>query len=160
MSDQERMLEARRRREEAKAEAARRFGQWLDAEMAERGMSNVELQDRIGINNSTIGFWRRGMRMPDDWATLRMIADVMETPAPQLAVLIGWFRPDELDGVEAPVRTEEIARAWIRGHPERTLEELYDWIQREPQKAMSAVMAPIAASDSARRQLGIRDRPS
>jgi transcriptional regulator with XRE-family HTH domain len=160
MSDQERMHEARRRRENAKAEAAQRFGQWLEGEMSERGMSNVDLQDRIGINNSTIGFWRRGMRMPDDWATLRMIADVLETPAPQLAVLIGWFRPEELDGVQAPVRTEELALAWVRGHPERTLQELYDWIQREPQTAMSAVMAPIAASDEARRKLGIPDRPS
>ncbi|MGI5201705.1 helix-turn-helix domain-containing protein [Spirillospora sp. CA-108201] len=160
MSDQERMHEARRRREDAKSEAARQFGQWLEAEMTERGMSNVELQDRIGINNSTIGFWRRGVRMPDDWATLRMIADVMETPAPRLAVLIGLFRSEELDGVEAPVRTEEIARAWVRSHPERALEELYDWIQREPQKAMAAVMAPIAASDAARRKLGIPDSPS
>lgn len=158
MSERDRMHEARRRREGAKAEAARRFGEWLDAEMTSRGLSNVDLQDRIGINNSTIGFWRRGARMPDDWATLRMIGDVLETPAPQLAVLIGLFRPEELEGVQAPPRTEELALEWIRAHPERTLEELYDWIQREPQEAMALVMAPIAASNNARRKLGIRDR--
>lgn len=157
MSERDRMHEARRRREDAKAEDARRFGAWLEAEMTARGMSNVDLQDRIGINNSTIGFWRRGARMPDDWATLRMIADVMGTPAPQLAVLIGLFRPEELDGVQAPPRTEELARAWVRDHPMEALEELYDWIQREPQTAMAKVMAPIAASSEARKKLGIPD---
>ncbi|MFI0406649.1 helix-turn-helix domain-containing protein [Actinomadura sp. 3N508] len=155
MSDRERMQETRRRREEAKAEAAARFGEWLEAEMTARSMSNVDLQDLIGINNSTIGFWRRGLRMPDDWATLRMLADAMETPAPQLAVLVGFFRPEELGGVQAPVRTRDQVLTWIRGHPEETLDALYDWIQQEPQKAMGKVMAPITESPAARRKLGI-----
>ncbi|MBO2461120.1 helix-turn-helix domain-containing protein [Actinomadura violacea] len=156
MSDRDRMLEARRRREEAKVEAARRFGEWLEGEMTARGMSNVDLQGEIGINNSTIGFWRRGVRMPDDWATLRMLADVMETPAPQLAVLIGFFRPEELGGIQPPVSSRTLALQWVRTHPEESLEALHDWIQREPQAAMAKVMLPIAESSAARRQLGIR----
>ncbi len=158
MQDREPMHEARRLREQAKTEATRRFGAWLDATMTARGMANVELQDLIGVNNSSIGYWRRGLRIPDDWATIRALADVLDTPATQLAVLIGLFLPEELGGEHPPVDEAGVARTWIRQHPEETLEELHDWIQAHPTEAVAHVMAPIMDSPSARRAMGIREQ--
>lgn len=72
------------------------FGSWLSARMTECGWdSDLALANIIGISDSTISRWRRGLAGPR-LEELRKLAEPLDTALLELAVRAGHLTPDEL----------------------------------------------------------------
>lgn len=55
-----------------------RFAKWLRMNMADRGMTNIELAERIGIHQLTISQWRRGIQKPKSYPTLKALSEALD----------------------------------------------------------------------------------
>jgi transcriptional regulator with XRE-family HTH domain len=77
------MVMARSSDEEIEAELRREFGRRVVRIRMERGMSQIELARKLGIDRSRLGKWERGLHSPS-FAQLVDLARVLEVSADEL----------------------------------------------------------------------------
>lgn len=66
------------------------FAEWLKKEMQARDLNNVGLGLKLGLSDTTIGYWIRGARRPDTESCLK-IAHVFNIPEQEILIRAGYL---------------------------------------------------------------------
>lgn len=99
-----------------------RFGQWLDATMQSRGLSQAEVAREVGVADAQVSRWRRGQVRPTV-RYLQRIADTFDVSRPTLDRMAGYPVGDTAGG-ERSSDTDPAMEAELQAYQARYRELL------------------------------------
>ncbi len=128
--------------------SSNRFGQWLEATMQTRGLSQADMARQIGVADVQVSRWRRGQVTPSA-RYLHRLASAFDVPRSMLDQLAG-YPAGEAEQTAATVDVDPQREAEIQGYQARYREIMTT--QVPPRlwdayaKACEALAAQLAAS--------------
>lgn len=146
-----------------------RFGQWLEATMQTRNLTQAEMAREVGVADAQVSRWRRGQVRPTVYH-LQRIADTFGVSRVNLDLLAGYPVGEEGAQLDEPEREAEIQayQARLRRVMEervprelwesyaRACEALGETLSRSFQEATAALAEDIDAESKKGRHIGFR----
>ena len=92
-------------------EADERFPVWLEATMRSRGLSQAQLARRMGVAETQVSRWRRGLAVPTVHS-LQRLADTLDVPRGSLEQLAGYPAGSPGEPVDGDAERDAELRAY------------------------------------------------
>lgn len=125
-----------------------RFGQWLEATMQSRGLSQADMARQVGVADVQVSRWRRG-HVPPSVRYLHRLASTFDVPRSMLDQLAGYpaDEPEQNEGFpEVNPQTEAAIQAYQARYRENLTTQVPRRLWDAYAKACEALAEQLAAS--------------